>query len=305
MVSDILLPYSPVKNQASTASCWAFSLCSYWETENAIRCGLQTPDLEYSPFYLARHKIIRMCERKMRESILPIKRLPVGAMGQTAVDISHQCGMATFQSYQVSEKGQYANYRKMMRLIQLFVWLGQATFIFRKPMLALIRKTIDHFWLEQPEAASLIRKAMPEISFYTSFNHMPFNQDVVLPLPDNFEGWSFFNVPIDELILKMKDTLSHGHSFVWQGCIRRGFSSNKGLALLPESVIVNDNVRSEAFLSGKITDDHMMHIIGLAHDDTGRIFFVAKNSVGEVGPFHGLIYIEENFIKLNTIAVGL
>lgn len=304
-VNDILLPYSPVKHQTSTASCWAFSLCSYWETELAVMSGEEVPSQEFSPLFLARHKIERLCQLSMRNPFFPVKRLPVGAQGQTAVDLVQKFGLADIRSYRISDNGQTKGYRTMMRIIQVLVWLGQLTIVFRAPLLRLVCRVIDRYWAPLPDSSLIKHEPLPAITFFTSFSHLPFHEDVVLPLPDNFEGWSFANLPIDELIAQMKSALSNGHSVVWQGHLGRGCSMKKGFAVLPQNVAVTDDLRSQLFLEGKITDDHMMHIVGMAHDENERLFFIVKNSVGDIGPHHGLIYMEENYIRLNTVAVGL
>lgn len=305
IVTDILLPYSPVKHQASTASCWAFSLCSFWETEQAVETRASVPHVEYSPWFLARHKIHRFAEVKIRESFFPLRRLPVGAQGQTAVAIAEQCGVADIRSYAVKQRGQYKGYRTMMRIIQLLVWVGQLTIVLRKPFLCLVDKVIDRYWDKLPASDVINHDLMPSIRFFTSFTHLPVNEEVCLPLPDNFERWKFYNIKIDELIQKLKCTLLNGHSVVWQGHLGRGFSMKNGFAIIPESINVSDELRSKLFQEGKITDDHMMHIIGLAHDDDGHSYFITKNSVGDLGPYHGLVYMEENYIRLYTIAIGL
>lgn len=305
IVTDIVLPFSPVKHQASTASCWAFSVCSFWETEQAIKTGDSIPKVEYSPWFLARYKILRMAEVKMAEPFFPIRRLPVGAQGQTAVAIAEQYGVSDIQSYSISHRGQYKGYRAMMRIIQLIVWFGQLTVIFRRPLLWLVDVVMNIYWAKLPSSGSIIHEKMPDLCFYTSFTHLPEDADVCLPVPDNFERWCFHNITIDELVQKLKDTLISGHSVVWQGHIGRGFSMKKGLAITPDTIYVSDVLRSKYFQEGKITDDHMMHIIGLAHDDEGHCFFITKNSVGDLGPYHGLVYMDENYIRLNTIAIGL
>lgn len=304
-VTDIILPYSPVKHQASTASCWAFSLCSYWETETAVKSGLLSSPNELSPWFLARKKIERLCEHTMRNPLFPFRRLPVGAQGQTAIAIVRSSGWVALSDYSISQQAQRQNYRKMMRIVQFLVWMGQLTIVFRTPILSLIRKVIDHYWCKLPDLSLIQKDSLPEILFYTSFSHLSFGHSVVLPVPDNFEGWTFKNIPMDDLIEKMKNALQNHHTLVWQGHIGRGFSMKKGVAMLPETLAVTDEMRSKQFLEGMITDDHMMHIIGMAHDEQGHLYFIAKNSVGDLGPYHGLIYIEEQYIRLNTVAIGL
>lgn len=104
---------------------------------------------------------------------------------------------------------------------------------------------------------------------------------------------------------KMISHLQSGHSLVWQGCVRYGFSSRKGTAVLKNPVQITDDLRSREYMNCHITDDHMMHIIGIAYDESGKRYFIAKNSVGDVGPYHGLVYMSEDFLRMFTTAVTL
>ncbi|MGB1295374.1 MAG: C1 family peptidase, partial [Flavobacteriales bacterium] len=102
----------------------------------------------------------------------------------------------------------------------------------------------------------------------------------------------------------------------------KGFSSSKGLALVPkdESIKVNDlkepieeieitqELRQEKFDKHIVTDDHLMHITGITEDEDGNTFFIVKNSWGvERGMegFEGHIFVSEAYFKLNTISVTL
>ena len=46
-----------------------------------------------------------------------------------------------------------------------------------------------------------------------------------------------------------------------------------------------------------------MEIVGLAHDDDNRRYFILKNSWGTGNPYKGLMYMSEDYFLLKTIAV--
>lgn len=302
---EVLLPHSTVKQQGGTASCWAFSMCSYWETESAILMGSDTVTLEYSPWYLARHKMKENSCGQMSRSLAHPAQLSVGAMAQTAIQQRQQQGIVRLQDYQVPASGQGKSFRWMVRGMKILTWIGQYTYILRPICIWLIDKMLDAKWGVLPTEQQRIQDSFATPTFYTSFSHYPFYQEITPDFPDNYQAWTFNNLPIEELIQKMISCLQSGHSLVWQGCLRRGFSSRKGIASLNQVVTITDEIRSKEYLKGNITDDHMMHIIGLAHDESGHHYFIAKNSTGDIGPYHGLVYMSEDFVRLNTTAVSL
>lgn len=305
LYTDILLPHSPAKQQGGTASCWAFSMCSYWETEEAISKADSPICHELSPWYLARIKMLENCKDKMISGFAKPHKLPNGAMAQTAIKIRQKHGIVRLSDYQVADRGQGKNFRMMRRAMNILTWIGQYTIMLRPLCLKMIEWLLDLRWGKLPSPGAVLQQEFPEPVFYTSFSHLPMQQDVLLPLPDNYEQWKLRNIPLDSLIEMMVQTLQSGHSLLWQGSIRRGFSMQKGVAILPSSISLTEQHRSDCFLHGKITDDHMMHLIGLAHDENGKRFFFAKNSVGDSGPYHGLIYMSEDYIRFYTIAVGM
>ena len=48
-----------------------------------------------------------------------------------------------------------------------------------------------------------------------------------------------------------------------------------------------------------------MHIYGIAKDQNGNKFYMVKNSWGETGPYKGLWYASEAFVKFKTTNVTI
>lgn len=51
------------------------------------------------------------------------------------------------------------------------------------------------------------------------------------------------------------------------------------------------------------TDDHNMHLIGLANDEKGNAYYILKNSSGNNNNCGGYIYMSEKYLLLKTISV--
>ena len=174
----------------------------------------------------------------------------------------------------------------------------------------------------------------------TSFSHIPFYSSHILELPDNWSWKESYNVPLEELEQIVDSAIYNGYSVAWSTDIsEEGFSFKKGLALTPEilysthsekekekwsektevekdeiifsmknpaqEIKVNQSNRQEAFDNYNTTDDHGMHIIGIAEDNSKRKFYYVKNSWGINNPNKGYIYVSDAYFKYKTISIML
>lgn len=153
----------------------------------------------------------------------------------------------------------------------------------------------------------------------TSFSHHPFYKAFILEVPDNYSNGSFYNLPLEALIDVIDFALSNGYSISWDGDVSEdGFSSLNGLAILPldsnrEDVFtrigveekVTQDSRQAAFLNYQTTDDHLMHIVGMANDQEGHIYYIIKNSWGDKGPYGGYLYMSQAYLKAKTMGILL
>ena len=60
-------------------------------------------------------------------------------------------------------------------------------------------------------------------------------------------------------------------------------------------------MRQDAFDNWETTDDHGMHIYGIAKDQNGREYYMVKNSWGESGDYKGVWYMTKNFVAYKTM----
>jgi len=168
----------------------------------------------------------------------------------------------------------------------------------------------------------------------TSFLHHPFYQQFALEIPDNWRWDLSYNVPIDDLMTIIDSAIEKGHSILWATDVsERGFKS-KGIAVVPETEIENmpesdqskwvglpknklnsklfsleqvvpekkitQEERQIAFDNGQTTDDHGMHIYGIAKDQNGNKYYMVKNSWGDSGDYKGTWYVSETYVKYKT-----
>ena len=141
----------------------------------------------------------------------------------------------------------------------------------------------------------------------TSFTHHPYGQRFPLEVPDNYFHNTFINVPLDTMMNRIVQSLRSGHPVCWEGDISEpGFLFGNGFAVLKhEDKKVTAERRQDSFEAHRTTDDHVMEIVGLAHDQYGRRFFLCKNSWGTANRYHGFMFLSENYVRMKTIAVVL
>src|SRR5438477_1963499 len=62
-------------------------------------------------------------------------------------------------------------------------------------------------------------------------------------------------------------------------------------------------IRQRLYENLTTQDDHLMHITGIEKSKDGKVFFVVKNSWGNIGPFGGYINVSEAYVAINTISI--
>ena len=167
----------------------------------------------------------------------------------------------------------------------------------------------------------------------TSFTHHPFYEEFVIEVPDNWRWDTAYNLPMDEMMEVMYNAIEKGYTIAWGSDVSEtGFTRN-GVAValaeasattgsdqerwvgkadakvetpkvaLPQEVTVTQEMRQEGYDRKTTTDDHGMHIYGLAQDQNGTKYFMVKNSWGETGKYKGTWYASDTFVKFKTMNI--
>ena len=281
---DTLFTAPPVANQGRTSNCWAYSMASFIETENVLR-SLPGDTLQFqllSPEYMVRQKFQAQFDLSLRSGKV---QLTSGALGHTALDIFRHQGAIPVEVF-TENHATCPDYIKVSRRLRLLAytssWLPATKNRARRSGQHLLDEEFgilpDTFlyqgkrYTSQTFAASLPALSEEYIEL-TSFCNYPYYNPCHLALPDNWEGALFYNLPLDSLLAVMRDALLSGYTLVWDGDVSEPtFSSRGGVAWLPPGTPLDEAARLDAFFRGETTDDHMMHLVGLAHDVSGARF---------------------------------
>ena len=170
----------------------------------------------------------------------------------------------------------------------------------------------------------------------TSYTHHPFYESFVLEIQDNWRWAQSYNLPIDELMEVFDNAIMNGYTIAWGSDVSESGFTRNGVAVMPDAEKAQElsgsdmarwlkltpaqkknkikeagvNVkemqpsqeqRQEEYDNWTLTDDHGMLIYGIAKDQTGREYYMVKNSWGETGEYKGTWYMSKNFIIAKTM----
>ena len=74
-------------------------------------------------------------------------------------------------------------------------------------------------------------------------------------------------------------------------------------AELPQEMVITQEMRQDGYDRKTTTDDHGMHIYGVAKDQNGTNYFMVKNSWGETGKYKGIWYASDPFVRYKTLNI--
>ncbi len=170
----------------------------------------------------------------------------------------------------------------------------------------------------------------------TSYTHHPFYEPFILEIQDNWRWGESYNLPIDELMEVMDNAVRNGYTFAWGSDVSEDGFTRNGIAVCPDvtkapdysgsdmahwlglsnagkmqeattrpmpEIEVTQEMRQEAYDNWETTDDHGMLIYGLAKDQTGKEYFMVKNSWGKSGRYNGIWYASKAFVKYKTMNI--
>lgn len=318
---DILNKYTPIKNQGRGHLCWAYAMLSAIETEHLMKGD----SVNLSVAFVL---------RSLMEDIYPKYILTAGkanisdrATAQTLINLIQTYGIRPFDSYRGLPSHSFPDESNVISsdvLLRKTILIAQKALNakaglnefkpqFEQMLDESLGKPAEKVYMlgceysPQEFARSVCRP--DEYVALTSFSHHPFFSSFPLEVPDNWEQNKFLNIPIDSLVSLLDSALINNHGVCWEGDISEpGFSFKKGIALLKKPIPTGSDIqliRQQLFERRRTTDDHCMAVVGIAHDQEGRKFYIMKNSWGTDNPYGGLIYMEDNYLKLKTIALFL
>jgi aminopeptidase C len=170
----------------------------------------------------------------------------------------------------------------------------------------------------------------------TSYTHHPFYEQFVIEVQDNWRWGLSYNLPLDEFMETMDYAVKNGFTFAWGSDVSEIGFTRDGIAVCPDAdkgadltgsdmarwtgmsatdkrreltsrpmpeIEVTQEMRQKAYDNWETTDDHGMLIYGIAKDQTGKEYFMVKNSWGFSGKYKGIWYASKAFARYKTMNI--
>ncbi len=344
------LPATSVKNQYRSGTCWSFSAVSFLESE-LLRTLKDTFDL--SEMYC-----VRECYSDKADMYVRFHGKHNFGSGGEAHDVPYvlrNYGMVPDVVYSGNLPGEDKPIHGEMDA----VLLANVDAVIKNPnnkitpvwqqgfnglLDAYLGKVPEKFTYKgkeyTPKSFAVLMNLNPDDYIeLTSYTHHPFYSKFIIEIEDNWLMKEDYNVPIEDLIRVLDNSINSGYTVVWGADVsEKGFSWKNGVAVVPDKNAtevaglekekwekmtetekekllakcdkpmpeksITQEMRQKEFDNYQTTDDHGMHITGIAKDQNGTKYYIVKNSWGTDGsPYKGYFYASESYVKLKTMDI--
>ncbi len=327
------LPATPVKNQQRTGTCWSFATTSFIESELLRK---NQGEYNLSEMYFVRNAYESKASRYVR--FHGKAQFGQGGQAHDVMNVIRKNGMVPEAAYPGLKYGtEEHNHNELSGVLSAYLAPLVKSDHLTTAWDDAYKGILDAYLGKDPESFDINGKTYTPENFvtannfnpddyieFTSYSIYPWYQKAELEVPDNWSHSRYYNIPLKDLVDIMKSAIEKGYTVCWDGDVSDpGFNHRKALAILPrdredlsgksfdsvftapvEEMQVTDADREKEFDNYATTDDHLMHITGLAKDKKGTMYFITKNSWGaNSNKAGGYLYMSEPYVSLETIAI--
>ena len=332
----INLERTPIENQGSSGTCWSYATNSFLESE-MIKAGKKPVPL--AKIFTARYSYVDKADNYVRMNgavSYGDGGEPHDVINMYAkygiMPMDNYSGLIKGSTKNNFGKMQHSLKSMLDSLIKLPS--GKIDLAWKKNF----SDTLDAYLGAVPATFNFEGKTYTPQSFakervglhandyveFISQNNTPYWQKAMMMVPDN---WAFewcWNVPAVELTNIVDNALKNGYTVSWGTDVSEPyFSWPNGVAFVPENpenfkgrlsaeqkiflfgspkkeATITADMRQKALENLTTTDDHGMHIVGLAKDQNGKEYYIVKNSWGETNDYKGFLYVSKAYVQYKT-----
>ena len=335
------IPVTPIKNQYRSGTCWCFSSLSFLESEiiksKAIKDTTLYPDL--SEMFVVRNSYHDRALKFVR--LDGNLKMAQGSDFGDVFDVIRNYGILPQESYTGMNYGTDLPVQgELDAVLRGYVEAvvknpnRKLTPVWSKGFDGILDAYLGPLPADQDPVAyrNSLGINLDDYVSLTSFTHHPFYQPFAIEVEDNWRWTPSWNLPLDEFMAVIDNAIDKGYTVLWGGDVSEKGFTRTGLALLldaeakqtsgsdqekwvgkdeekPEAkpsykeIEVTQENRQEAFDNKESTDDHGMHLYGIATDQDGHKYYLIKNSWGNAGAYKGIWYMSEAFCKQKTLNI--
>ena len=333
------LPITPVKNQYRSGTCWCFSTLSFLESEIIKAKNLKDPAEypDFSEMFVVRKAYYDKAIKYVRMD--GFLNFAAGSDFGDVLEVAKTYGLISEKDYSGLQYG----YDLPVQGELDAVLKGYVSAVVKNPNKKLTKVwpkgldgILDAYMGVIPEdkviPADQLGINLDDYIGFTSYTHHPFYTAFAMEVPDNWRCTPSWNVPLDEFMAIIDNAVNNGYTVAWGGDVSESGFTRNGLAILVDEankatsgsdqerwvgkadekpaakpavkeVQVTQELRQEYYDEKTSTDDHGMHLYGIAKDQNGVKYYMIKNSWGVTGAYDGLWYMSENFVKGKTLNI--
>lgn len=329
------LENTAVKNQGSSGTCWSYSTNSFLESE-MIRMGKKPVDI--AEIYTARGVYLDKADNYVR--MHGALEYGDGGACHDVINMYAKYGAVPQSVYPGLNYGTSKNkFAEMQAVLKGMLDVavrnpnGKITPNFKKAFQAVL----DTYLGEDPQSFTYEGKKYTPKTFakevvginpedyieLSSLSTAPYYQKTMLMVPDNWSFDQVYNVKMNDITDVIDHALQKGYTVAWATDVsEKYFSWKNGVAFVPEKDWedmeedeqkelfngpkpdrkITTKMRQAAFDNYSTTDDHGMHIVGTAKDQTGKEYYIVKNSWGDKNDYKGYLYVTKPYVQYKTTA---
>ena len=314
------IPRLDVISQDSTGTCWSYATTSFLEAELE---RIHKKKIDLSEMFVVHNAYLEKCRRYMR--LQGKAQFSEGGLSHDVVAMVKLAGIVPADAYTgLTDGDQKHDHGELADVLEtLLKRFNEPKKVPGPKFEKLVRSVLDTYLGAVPTTITVDGKTMTPKQYaddvlkvpyddyveIMSYGYTPFWENGELLVPDNWMRYSGYkNIPVDAMLDCLDHAVRSGYSVaVDMDVSERGFQMAKGTAKLPEKLekpgAITQEVRDRMFDARETQDDHLMHVVGIAKDADGGIFYKTKNSWGKTGAHEGYLYMSRNYVAAKMLGM--